>query len=105
LLVLDAGDHHDQNMQAIKEAFLSRARTSQTDYYLKSTRTPPLSRYEIKAGWKIPAILEQALNSDLPGELEALVSSKRARATPFEQAVRALGSIPRAAARCPGTRS
>src|SRR3954454_17937194 len=43
--------------------------------YLKSTRTAPLSRYEIKAGWEIPAVLEQALNSDLPGELKALVSS------------------------------
>ena len=33
----------------------------------------PLSKYEIKAGWDIPAILEQALNSDLPGEIKALV--------------------------------
>src|SRR5664279_2707557 len=45
------------------------------DDYLKSTRNAPLSRYEIKAGWEIPAVLEQALNSDLPGELKALVSS------------------------------
>jgi type IV secretion system protein VirB10 len=35
----------------------------------------PLSRYEIKAGWEIPAVLEQSLNSDLPGELKALVTS------------------------------
>lgn len=34
-----------------------------------------MSRYEIKAGWEIPAVLEQALNSDLPGELKALVAS------------------------------
>ena len=34
-----------------------------------------LSRYEIKAGWEIPAVLEQSLNSDLPGELKALVTS------------------------------
>ena len=40
-----------------------------------STRTAPLSPYEIKAGWEIPAVLEQALNSDLPGELKALVTS------------------------------
>jgi type IV secretion system protein VirB10 len=38
-------------------------------------RTAPISAYEIKAGWEIPAVLEQALNSDLPGELKALVSS------------------------------
>jgi type IV secretion system protein VirB10 len=42
---------------------------------LKSTRNAPLSLYEIKGGWEIPAVLEQALNSDLPGELKALVSS------------------------------
>ena len=28
-----------------------------------------------QAGWEIPAVLEQALNSDLPGELKALVTS------------------------------
>jgi type IV secretory pathway VirB10-like protein len=65
----------EQNHQNGKEAFLAKARAGQTDDYLKSTRTAPLSRYEIKAGWEIPAVLEQALNSDLPGELKALVSS------------------------------
>ena len=64
-----------QNMQAGKEAFLSAARNRQTDDYLQSARDAPLSRYEIKAGWEIPAVLEQNLNSDLPGELKALVSS------------------------------
>ena len=64
-----------QSQQSGKEAFLAKARAGQTDDYLKSTRTAPLSRYEIKAGWEIPAVLEQALNSDLPGELKALVSS------------------------------
>jgi type IV secretory pathway VirB10-like protein len=63
------------NAQSEKEAFLASARAAQRDDYLKSTRTAPLSRYEIKAGWEIPAVLEQALNSDLPGELKALVAS------------------------------
>lgn len=71
----EAGDEADQNLQGRKEAFLTKARAGQVDDYLKSTRTAPLSRYEIKAGWEIPAVLEQALNSDLPGELKALVSS------------------------------
>ncbi len=71
----ETGDDGDQNMQERKESFLTKARAGQMDDYLKSTRTAPLSRYEIKAGWEIPAILEQALNSDLPGELKALVSS------------------------------
>jgi type IV secretory pathway VirB10-like protein len=69
------GELSDQSQQNAKESFLAKARPGQTDDYLKSTRTAPLSRYEIKAGWEIPAVLEQALNSDLPGELKALVSS------------------------------
>ncbi len=65
-------EYEAQNMQDRKEAFLERARTS-TDNYLNSTRTKPVGPYEIKAGWDIPAVLEQALNSDLPGEVKALV--------------------------------
>ena len=40
---------------------------------MTASRLRPLSKYEIKAGWDIPAVLEQALNSDLPGEIRALV--------------------------------
>ena len=58
-----------------QEAFVQNARTAQSDDYLKSTRTPPISQYEIKAGWEIPAVMEQGLNSDLPGEVKALVTS------------------------------
>ncbi len=69
-------EYDGQNLQAEKESFLQKARTGNvTDDYLKYTRTPPLSRFEIKAGWEIPAALEQGLNSDLPGELKALVMS------------------------------
>ena len=68
-------DYDSQNMQSRKEGFLSAARNRQADDYLRSTREAPLSRYEIKAGWEIPAVLEQSLNSDLPGELKALVTS------------------------------
>jgi type IV secretion system protein TrbI len=68
-------DYDSQNMQSRKEAFLTGSPHSQSDDYLRSTREAPLSRYEIKAGWEIPAVLEQALNSDLPGELKALVTS------------------------------
>jgi type IV secretion system protein TrbI len=65
-----------QNLQAQKESYLEKARLGNVaDDYLKYTRTPPLSRFEIKAGWEIPAALEQGLNSDLPGELKALVMS------------------------------
>lgn len=68
-------DYDGQNMQTRKEAFLAAARSQKTDDYLRSTRSAQLSAYEIKAGWEIPAVLEQSLNSDLPGELKALVMS------------------------------
>ena len=64
-----------QNAQSQKQDFLEQTRGHAVDNYLKSTRTEPLSRYEIKAGWDIPATLEQAINSDLPGEVKALVRS------------------------------
>ena len=69
----DGEDYESQNMQDRKEAFLARARSRAADDYLQSPNVRPISRYEIKAGWDIPAILEQALNSDLPGEVKALV--------------------------------
>jgi type IV secretory pathway VirB10-like protein len=68
-------DYDSQNMQSRKEPFLAANRTRQADDYLRSNREAPLSRYEIKAGWEVPAVLEQSLNSDLPGELKALVTS------------------------------
>jgi type IV secretion system protein TrbI len=69
-------EYDGQNLQTQKESFLAKSRMGNiTDDYLKYTRTPPLSRFEIKAGWEIPAALEQGLNSDLPGELKALVMS------------------------------
>lgn len=67
--------YEGQNGQSQKDRFLQKARSHATDNYLKSTRTDPLSRYEIKAGWDIPATLEQAIDSDLPGEVKALVRS------------------------------
>jgi type IV secretion system protein TrbI len=67
-------DRHD-SLATPQEAFLKSARTTQTDDYLRSTRTAPISRYEIKAGWEIPALMEQALNSDLPSGVKALVTS------------------------------
>ena len=68
-------DSDQQNQQDEKEAFLQKAGTRAPENYLKSTRTAPLGKYEVKAGWDIPAILEQAVNSDLPGEVKALVRS------------------------------
>jgi type IV secretion system protein VirB10 len=75
---LSSSGSHDayevQNGQSRKEAFLANAHKEQIGDYLQSTREAPLSRFEIKAGWEIPAVLEQGLNSDLPGEVKALVT-------------------------------
>jgi type IV secretion system protein VirB10 len=66
------GSTQDQNQ---KETFLEKARARSEETYLKSTRISQLTLYEIKAGWDIPAVLEQAMNSDLPGEVRAMVRS------------------------------
>jgi type IV secretory pathway VirB10-like protein len=68
-------DYESQNMQTAKAAFLTAAQQRKADDYLRATRTSPLSSYEIKAGWEIPAVLEQSLNSDLPGDIKALIAS------------------------------
>ena len=68
-------DYEQQNDQGQKEKFLDKVRAREVDDYLRSTRTAPLGKYEIKAGWDIPGVLEQAMNSDLPGEVKALVRS------------------------------
>jgi type IV secretory pathway VirB10-like protein len=71
-----AGSGYDlQNEQARKQAFIEDTRGRAVNNYLISTRTPALGKYELKMGWDIPAILEQGINSDLPGEVKALVRS------------------------------
>ncbi|EAI7269716.1 conjugal transfer protein TrbI [Campylobacter sp. CNRCH_2016_3089] len=42
--------------------------------YLKQFKQKPLSPYEIKAGWNIPAILITGVNSELPGQILAQVT-------------------------------
>jgi len=71
---MQAGSGYDQqNEQERKRAFIEHARGRAANNYLKSTRTPSLGKYEVKMGWDIPAVLEQGINSDLPGEVKALV--------------------------------
>jgi type IV secretion system protein VirB10 len=62
-----------QNMQGQKEGFLESSRQKAMNSYVPTTRVAPISQYVIRAGWDIPAILEQGINSDLPGEIRALV--------------------------------
>jgi type IV secretion system protein VirB10 len=71
-----AGSGNDpQNEQSRKQAFIEQTRGRAVNNYLKSARTPAIGKYEVKMGWDIPAILEQGINSDLPGEVKALVRS------------------------------
>jgi len=60
-------------MQDQKAAFLAAARKKAIEDYLATTRVAPVNQFVIRAGWDIPAILEQGINSDLPGEIRALV--------------------------------
>jgi len=62
-----------QNMQDQKTAFLAAARKKAIEDYLATTRVAPVNQFIIRAGWDIPAILEQGINSGLPGEIRALV--------------------------------
>lgn len=62
-----------QNMQDQKEGYLRAARKKAAEDYLPATRVAPISQFVIRAGWDIPAVLEQGINSDLPGEVRALV--------------------------------
>lgn len=59
---------------ATPATFAEAARRHAEDDSLANLRTGPLSPFEIKAGWEIPAMLEQGLKSELPGELRALVT-------------------------------
>jgi type IV secretory pathway VirB10-like protein len=63
----------EQNMQDRKVDFIETARTLTAPDYLAATRTMPMGAYQVKAGWDIPATLEQVVNTDLPGEIRALV--------------------------------
>jgi len=61
----------DPNLQARKETF---ATTEKNTGYLSAQEQHPISRFEIKAGTIIPAIMISGINSDLPGEIIAHVS-------------------------------
>ena len=63
-------DYLSQNLQDSKKAFAGVGRNTLVPIAADGGRLPP---YIVKAGWDIPAILEQSANSDLPGELRARV--------------------------------
>jgi type IV secretion system protein VirB10 len=62
----------DQNNQARKNDFFATGGGDEKEYVSKPMRKAA-SRYEVKAGSIIPAILVTGLNSDLPGNVIAMV--------------------------------
>lgn len=62
----------DQNNQARKNDFFETGGGEGKEYLSKPVRKPA-SRYEVKAGAIIPAVLVTGLNSDLPGNVIAMV--------------------------------
>ncbi|HDU9451512.1 TPA: conjugal transfer protein TrbI [Campylobacter coli] len=66
-LGLESGTNKDVQGQQ----FLSQKKDNG---YLKYVKQKPLSTYEIKVGWNIPAILITGVNSDLPGQILAQVT-------------------------------
>ena len=69
----DLSDFDRQNGQFDKEGFAGKANSKDWSDYLPRARTAALGKFEVKSGWLIPAVLEQELNSDLPGMIRALV--------------------------------
>jgi type IV secretory pathway VirB10-like protein len=65
-------EYERQNDQEQKGDFRQQHNKEESEY-LGRERETARGRYEVKAGWLIPAVLEQQLNSDLPGLIRALV--------------------------------
>ena len=65
-------EYEHLNDQELKGDFRQQHSKEESEY-LGREREPARGRYEVKAGWLIPAVLEQQLNSDLPGVIRALV--------------------------------
>ena len=66
-------EYERQNDQAQKGDFRQQHNNKDESEYLGREREPARGSYEVKAGCLIPAVLEQQLNSDLPGLIRALV--------------------------------
>ncbi len=65
-------DLNDFNGQSAKRNFFGIKHAG--DNYSGTYRTPAISKYEIKAGTIIPAIMISGINSDLPGQIIGQVS-------------------------------
>lgn len=67
------GQQQEPNDQAKKQEFIAAAQQIEAPI-LGATRQAPRSAYELKTGHVIPGILLRGINSDLPGEVTAMVT-------------------------------
>jgi type IV secretion system protein TrbI len=65
----------DQNMQEKKQAFIDSQQRQLETPILATMRKAPPTPYMLNTGTVIPAVMGQGMNSDLPGELTAMVSA------------------------------
>lgn len=63
----------DPNLQESKKEFVKNSVVD--EFVLQRYLQPAISQYEVKAGTIIPLTLETAINSDLPGEITAVVKT------------------------------
>lgn len=63
----------DPNLQESKKDFYINS--SVDEFVLQRHLQPAISQYEVKAGTIIPLTLETAINSDLPGEITAVIKT------------------------------
>lgn len=63
----------DPNLQESKKEFAKNS--SVDEFVLQRYLQPAISQFEVKAGTIIPLTLETAINSDLPGEITAVVKT------------------------------
>lgn len=68
-----ANARDEADNQASNAEFADKARERSKRTVVESTRVPLIAKYTVLAGWKIPAVLEQSISSDLPGEVTAIV--------------------------------
>jgi type IV secretory pathway VirB10-like protein len=70
-MLQNAGATQDANLQNRKEQF---AQNKKSNFYLDSQIEKARSKLEIKAGSFIPAMMTHSINSDLPGDVSAIVT-------------------------------
>jgi type IV secretory pathway VirB10-like protein len=70
----EVASNNDPNLQAHKNEFVSGPAPSGESNYLRASLQHPRSPFELKPGTLIPAVLETAINSDLPGPVVARVT-------------------------------